>query len=104
MKKFLVASILAVMTTSAHAWGAVEQAALAAIVGGFFVGRATAEPAPPPPVYYVPRQAPSVHYHYSYQPPVVQYHAPRRVCQSVPLFDAYGRYVSSRRVCSNAYH
>jgi hypothetical protein len=45
-----------------------------------------------------------VHYHYSYQPPVVQYHAPRRVCQSVPLFDAYGRYVSSRRVCSNAYH
>jgi len=98
MKKLIVASLIALVAPSyAMAWGA--EAAIAAAIGGFIVGRASNEPDYPPPVYYAPRPGPSVHFHYDYQPPVVQYRRPRYVCQFIPLYDAYGRRVSSVRHC-----
>jgi hypothetical protein len=93
MRKLLLAVILAI-SPAAHAWGPVEQAALIGVIGGALIGRATAEPAPPqyapPPAYYPPPQA----YHYYNHAPVV-----RRHCFRVPLYDQYGRYVSSTRRC-----
>ena len=100
MKKVIAALALSVASFQAYAWGPVEQAALAALAGGFLMGRATAEPTPPPPpVYYAP---PAVQYA---PPPRVAYGAhyyappPRRQCVTVPLYDAYGRYVRSTRQC-----
>lgn len=105
MKKVIAALALSVASVQANAWGPVEQAALAAIAGGFLIGRATAEPAPvPPPVYYGP---PAVQYA---PPPVVTYGTPyyahqplRRHCVTVPLFDPYGRYVRSTQRCHYVY-
>jgi hypothetical protein len=106
MKKVIAALALSVASVQANAWGPVEQAALAAIAGGFLIGRATAEPAPvPPPVYYGP---PVVQYAPP-PPPVVSYRSqyyappPRRQCYNVALYDAYGRYVRSTRQCQYAY-
>lgn len=97
MKKVIATLLLSLSAVSAHAWGPVEQAALAAIAGGFLIGRATAEPTPPPPVYY--QQAPQVTYETHYYNP-----RPRRQCFSVPLYDAYGRFVQTVRRCEYVHH
>jgi hypothetical protein len=97
VKKIVVGLLASLSINVAYAWGPVEQAALAAIAGGFMIGRATAEPvvvAPhpyyggyPPNTIYVERNVP---HHYQ----------PRRVCYRVPLYDSYGRYVTSTRQCN----
>lgn len=91
MKKVIAAVVLSIASIPAQAWGPAEQAALAAIAGGFLIGRATAEPAPPPVHYAYPPRV-------TYEP---QYYAPRhrRQCFKVPLYDAYGRYVRTTTEC-----
>ena len=90
MRKLLLAAIL-VISPAAQAWGPVEQAALLGAIGGALITRPV-EPVPsyaPPPVHYQPP-----HHHSNYYGPEV-----RRQCFRVPLFDQYGRYVSSTRRC-----
>jgi hypothetical protein len=94
MRKIIVAFLIS-LAPAAHAWGPVEQAALIGAIGGALIGRATAEPmppqyAPPPQVYYHPPHQ-SGEYYYG--------HVVRRQCFRVPLYDQYGRYVSSTRRC-----
>lgn len=90
MKKVIAAVALSIASIPAQAWGPAEQAALAAIAGGFLIGRATAQPVPPP-VYVYPSRA-------TYEP---QYYGvpQRRDCYRVPLYDAYGRFVQSTIEC-----
>jgi hypothetical protein len=100
MKKLIVTTLLAIMApTSAMAWGAVEQAALAAIVGGFVIGRATAEPTPAPQVQY----APPVSYYPApvYTPSQPHYYTRRiEVCREIPYYDNYGRIARIKRICN----
>lgn len=100
MRKLLLAVILAI-SPAAHAWGPVEQAALIGVIGGALIGRATAEPVPPyygpPPAYYPPPHQ-TGEYYYGHAPMV------RRHCFRVPLYDQYGRYVSSTRRCDYVQH
>ena len=94
MRKLLLAAILAI-SPAAHAWGPVEQAALIGVIGGALLGRASAEP---PPYYYMP--PPPVHYDPPHQSGDYYYGpAVRRHCFRVPLYDQYGRYVSTTRRC-----
>jgi hypothetical protein len=99
MKKLIAAVVLSVSASASHAIG--PEAVIGALVGGIIIGQA-AQPTPyyvPPPVYVHPGH-PEVSYHYgqSYYAP-----RPRRQCFSVPLYDAYGRFIQSTRRCEYVY-
>jgi len=92
MKKLIAAIALSVSASAANAIG--PEAVVGALIGGIIIGQATAEPSPPPYVYYPPHSyGGHIQGHYHYAP------RPVRQCFSVPLYDAYGRYVSSTRRC-----
>lgn len=94
MKKLIAAIALSITASTSHAVG--PEAVIGALVGGIIIGQATA-PAPYYPPVYVHPGHPEVSYHYGhsyYSPP-----RPRRQCFSVPMYDAYGRYVQSLRRC-----
>lgn len=92
MKKLIAAIALSVSASAANAIG--PEAVFGALIGGFIIGQATAEPVSPPHVYYPPHPPVGhAHGHYYYSP------RPVRQCFSVPLYDAYGRYVSTTRRC-----
>lgn len=91
MKKLVATIILSFAASAANAFG--PEAVIGALVGGIIIGQA-ASPPPPPYVYY-PSYPPEGHaqtyYHYAPRPV--------RQCFSIPLYDAYGRYVSTTRRC-----
>lgn len=99
MKKLIATLLLTLSATTSHAIG--PEAVIGALIGGIIIGQASAEPYPPPPpfTYYAP---PPVTYH----APGYYYHPPRpvRQCFTVPLFDAYGRYVRNTRQCHYVHH
>lgn len=89
MKKILVGAMLVLGVTSASAWGHREQAALAGLVVGNWVGSSHSAPRyqPSAPVYVAP--APSYNY---VQPPAYNMvpqptYVPR--CNMVPQFDPW---------------
>lgn len=90
MKKLIAAIALSVSASAANAIG--PEAVVGALIGGIIIGQATTPP--PPPYAYYPPVAPETYGHaYHYAP------RPVRQCFSVPLYDAYGRYVSTTRRC-----
>jgi hypothetical protein len=100
MKKLFVATLLAVVTTSANAWGPRETAALLGFIGGAVVmgaaNNAQAQPhRHPAPVPYSPVPV------YT-QPPVTYYHyrQPIEVCRDIHYYDNYGRISRIMRVCN----
>lgn len=99
MKKVIAALALSVASFQAHAWGSVEQAALAAIAGGFIIGRATAQPTlPPPPVYYSYSPPYSYNTYPQYSP---QYYArPILKCSTYPIYNHFGQIVRFGQVCT----
>lgn len=100
MKKLIATLLLTLSATTSHAIG--PEAVIGALIGGIIIGQASAEPYPQPPpfTYYAP--PPPVTYH----APGYYYHPPRpvRQCFTVPLFDAYGRYVRNTRQCHYVHH
>ena len=98
MRKVIASLVLSVAATSAYAWGAVEQAALAGVVGGYIIGNANRgsvqygyTAVPPPPVAYYGGYHFRPRYSYQYQP---QYY-----CQQVPLYNAYNQVIGFQNVC-----
>ena len=98
MRKVIASLVLSVAATSAYAWGAVEQAALAGIVGGYIVGNANRGSVqygytvvPPPPAYYGRDFYYRPRHHYTYTP---QYY-----CQQLPMYNAYNQVIGFQNVC-----
>lgn len=93
MKKVIAAIVLSISATTSHAVG--PEAVIGALIGGVIIGQATA-PAPYYPPVYVHPAPPAASYHYgqSYYAP-----RPRRQCFTVPMYDAYGRYIQTLRRC-----
>lgn len=103
MRKLIASVFLFTVSSTTYAWGVVEQAALLALTGGYIMGRSSVEYAPQPAYGYYP-PATTITYstgparayqHYNYQP--------RKYCYYIPLYDAYGRRVSSTRQCEYVY-
>lgn len=98
MKKLVAVLAFSLSASVSHAMG--PEAVIGALIGGVIIGQATAPPAyyPPPPVYVQPGH-PEVTFQGQY------YYAPRpvRQCVSIPLYDAYGRFIQSTRRCHYVY-
>ena len=92
----VAASLIALASTNAYAWGEREQGVLQGLAGAWILGRMLQQqpdPQPvPPPVYYTP---PPVYVQPG--PPAVYYH--RSQCYHVPYYDHYGRVAYYRQIC-----
>jgi len=119
--KQVIAIALMVIAGQAHAWGDREQGILAGVFGTILLQKIAQQNQPvhsqPPvtvgeaPVYSNPQvivqQQPQIivvpQYRYSqprYIPmPQAMYMPPAPVCQQIPIYDHWGRYVTDQTVC-----
>ena len=103
MKK-LAAALLFSISTAASAWGPVEQAALAGVIGGVLLGKAsnTQSYVPPPGTVSVPIYGHQYYPQQQYYYPAPLYRPRGWHCRDIPIFDAYGRVINLSRICD--YH
>ena len=102
MKK-LAAALLFSISTAASAWGPVEQAALAGVIGGVLLGKASnAQSYVPPGTVSVPIYGHQYYPQQQYYYPAPLYRPRGWHCRDIPIFDAYGRVINLSRICD--YH